>query len=412
VKHFRLCVLFATFLFLGTRTAQCQTVNILSHSVIDANPPDSVRFERAAGNFTSTSYPSFFLGTDSNGYLYDANTGENCSIDVAGYYFESARPFTWGTDQYAGVIAGINGSTVWLENPLNWGDSVCNGWQVQLINPDHGHELHVVDLDGDGKMDVLASGRYFPVRRTGFMNFQDSYDSWPMGAFEPPSGDSIEVVAINGVNNGVRTNIVACNATDNSLYWYQNPGGSDARTANWTAHLIARTSTGGNPACNEGVTLASLKVGDRDIVIVASNEGGTDDALKWLPGLGYYEPGSDPDSPWTFHEIDNTIRYVHQIATDVLNGVPFFTIGEQEQTSPMCNSQGYDYHGSLYNGCRVAIFPWNGNGFNAPTIVSNLGMHNQALYQLDGVEYLAGANHNRYGATDPAYNLWKFNFLK
>jgi hypothetical protein len=96
----------------------------------------------------------------------------------------------------------------------------------------------------------------------------------------------------------------------------------------------------------------------------------------------------------------------------VLNGVPFFTVGEQEQTSPMCNGDGYNYHGSLYNGCRVAIFPWKGNGFNAPTIVSNLGSHNQTVYQLNGVEYLAGANHNRYGATDPAYNLWTFNFLK
>jgi hypothetical protein len=295
---------------------------------------------------------------------------------------------------------------------LNWGGSVCDGWPVQPINPDHGHEIRVVDLDGDGKMDVLASGRYFPVRMTGFINFQDNNQSWPLGAFVPPAGDSIELVAINGVNGGARSNIVACNPTDNSLYWYQNPGGSGARTANWTAHLIASTSTGGNPACDEGVTLASLNVGDRDIVIIATNEGGTGDSVTWLPGLGYYDPGSDPNSPWTFHEIDNTFRYVHQIATDVLNGVPFFTVGEQEQTSPMCNAEGYDYHGSLYNGCRVGIFPWNGNGFNAPTIVSNLGSHNQTVYQLNGVEYLAGANHNRYGATDPAYNLWTFNFLK
>jgi len=39
-----------------------------------------------------------------------------------------------------------------------------------------------------------------------------------------------------------------------------------------------------------------------------------------------------------------------------------------------------------------------------------LGIHNQTLYQLNGVEYMAGANHNTYQPTDPAYNLWTCNF--
>jgi hypothetical protein len=158
------------------------------------------------------------------------------------------------------------------------------------------------------------------------------------------------------------------------------------------------------------VSLASLNVGGRDIVIVASNEDGTNNAELWPTGLGYYDPGTNPYGTWTFHQIDSTYRDVHQIATDVLNGVPFFTVGEQEQTSSICNREGHNTHGSLYNGCRVAIFPWNGGGFNTPTIASNLGTHNQTLYQLNGVEYMAGANHDEYDATDAAYNLWTFNF--
>jgi hypothetical protein len=293
---------------------------------------------------------------------------------------------------------------------LNYGGSLCGDWGVQTINPNRGaHTLHVVDLDGDGKMDVLASGGEYPtVTKTGFIDFQNSNTSWVLGSFAPTAGDSIDIVGISGVNGGVRTNIVGCNSNNNSLYWYQNPGGSAARGSGWTAHLIASTVLGGAPACNEGVVISSLTVGNRDIVIVASGETGSVPA--WSPGLGYYDPGSSPDSTWTFHQLDRTYTDVHEIATDILNGIPFFAISEQEQASTICNGEGYNDHGSSYSGCRLAIFPWNGSGFNTPTLVSNLGSHNQTLYQLNGVEYLAGANHNTFKPTDPSYSLWTFNF--
>jgi hypothetical protein len=412
MKYAKLWMLSVTFLPFVMPAAQSQTADILSHSVIVANPPDSVHFEKSIGNFTSTSYPSYFLGTSSNGYIYDINTGKNCSVGVPGSYYERARAFTYPGDKYAGVIASLETSTVWLENPLNGGGNLCNGWHAQVINPNYGaHDMHLVDLDGDGKMDVVASGQQIPDNRLkGWLAFQNNYDAWVAGAFVPPAGDALALVAINGVNGGASTNLVACNPSNNSLYWYQNPGGSAARGSNWTAHKIASSSTGGYPACTAGVSLGTLNVGNRDILIIASNEDGSNNAELWPPGLGYYDPGSNPDGTWTFHQIDDTFRDVHEIATDVLNGVPFFTAGEQEQTSLECNHEGYNTHGNLYVGCRVAIFAWNGNGFNAPEIASELGAHNQTLYQLNGVEYMAGANHDEYDATDPAYNLWTFNF--
>jgi hypothetical protein len=396
LKNFSSRLILSAFALLATAPAiQGQTATVLSHSVIVAQPPDAIHYEKAIGNFTSTSYPSYFLGTGVNGYVYDTQKGTNCSLGIPAEYYERSRAFTYPGDTYSGVIASLYTSVDWLENPLNWGSSLCDDWQVQPINPNRGaHELHLVDLDGDGQLDVLASGSEYPtLYATGFMVFQNSYNSWSLGAFAPDGGDSIDVIAINGVNGGARTNIVGCDA---------------ARGSGWTAHLIASTSVSGLPACNLGVSVASLSVGNRDIVIIASGEVGS--VPPWTPGLGYYDPGSTPDSPWTFHQLDSTYTDVHQIATDVLNGTPFFTIAEQEQASPICNGLGYNDHGSSYSGCRVAIWAWNGNGFNTPTLVSNLGSHNQTLYQLNGVEYMAGANHDTYEATDPAYNLWTFNF--
>jgi hypothetical protein len=413
VLNFSSRLIFSAFPLLVTvPVIQGQTATLISHSVIVAQPPDPIHFEKAIGNFTSTSYPSFFLGTGDagNGYIYDTQTGKNCAVGIPAEYYERSRAFTYPGDSYAGVIASLYTSVAWIENPLNYGGSLCGDWQTQPINPNRGsHELHVVDLDGDGKLDVLASGSQFPTDiTTGFMSFQNSYNSWPLGAFAPPTGESIDVVAISGVNGGARTNIVSCNPNNDSLYWYQNPGGSAARGSGWTAHLIASTSIGSTPACTQGIALASLSVGNRDIVIVASGETGTGE--PWSPGLGYYDPGSTPDATWTFHQIDSTYLDVHQIATDILNGTPFFTIAEQEQASPSCNGEGLNDHGSSYSGCRVAVFPWTGAAFGTSTVFSNLGSHNQTLYQLNGVEYMAGANHDSYEATDPAYNLWTFNF--
>ena len=389
MKQLSSLLLFSACAFLTTvTTLQGQTAIVLSHSVIVANPPDATHFEKAIGNFTSTTYPSFFLGTGGtgNGYIYDTQTGKSFSVMPDNYY-ERSRTFTYPGDKYAGVIVGLNTSIAWLENPANWGGSLCGGWGFQTINPNfNGHTLKLADIDGDGKLDVLASGIEYPSpRSTGFISFQNNYNSWPMGSIVPPAGDSIDVLGISGVSGGARTNIVACNSSNNSLYWYQNPGGSAARGSGWTAHLLASTVNGSQPACNEGVPLASLNVGNRDIVIVASGESDPVDA--WVAGLGYFDPGSTPDNLWTFHELDSTYIDVHEIAVDTLNGTPFFTIGEQEQASSICNREGLNDHGSSYSGCRVAIFPWNGSGFNAPTLASNLGIHNQTLYQLNGVEY-------------------------
>jgi hypothetical protein len=412
MKHSALFLLMTAFLPASMPAAYSQTANILSSKVIVADPPNSIHFEKSIGNFTSTTYPSYFLGTNESGYIFDTTTGQNCSVGVSGQYYERSRTYTYPGDKYAGVIASLEYSTVWLENPLNVGKSLCGGWNPQVVNPSLGaHDMRLADFDGDGKMDVLASGQNIPDdRTTGFISFQNNYNAWVQGSFQPTSGDGIGVLAINGVNGGADTNIVACNPSNNELYWYQNPGGSAARTANWTAHLIATTSINGSPACTAGVSLSTLNVGNRYIVVIATNEGGTNDTEVWTPGLGYYDPGSNPNGLWTYHEIDDTFRDVHEVATDVLNGVPFFVAGEQEQTSLQCNGEGYNTHGSLYNGCRVAIFPWNGNGFNAPTIASELGAHNETLFQLNGVEYLAGANHDEYEATDPAYHVWTFNF--
>jgi hypothetical protein len=139
---------------------------------------------------------------------------------------------------------------------------------------------------------------------------------------------------------------------------------------------------------------------------VASNE---TEPEAWPEGLAYYDPGSTPNRPWKQHIIDPTYRDVHEVSVGTISGVPFFTVGEQEQASSACNNlePRANSHPTV-NGCRVAIYPWTGRGFGAPTLLSALGTQNQEVLLIGNTAYMIGANHAGYGAADPALNLWQF----
>ena len=84
MRVFRSCIFPALSLGVLALAAKAQMAQLLSHLLITSAPPDSIRYEKAIGNFTSTEYPSYFLGTDSNSYIFDTQTGQSCSLDVPG----------------------------------------------------------------------------------------------------------------------------------------------------------------------------------------------------------------------------------------------------------------------------------------------------------------------------------------
>jgi hypothetical protein len=286
----------------------------------------------------------------------------------------------------------VQGQTALYRNPGN----LSGTWNKTVIINHWCHDITLADLDDDGKQDVLCSGSRVYGVPSATISFQNSVSSWQVIQAVSPSGDGVAVFTLNR-----RNQIVACSGT--SLNWYENPGGSAARNwANWNSHYIG--------SCNEGVSVGTLNVGNRWIAIVASNETGDghgDGDGVWEDGLAYFDPGSNYYGRWTENIVDNSYRDVHEIASDTLNGVPFFTVGEQDQASSICNNSGHNDHPNV-SGCRVAIFPWNGRGFSSPTLLSDLGTQNQSLAQMNGTEYMDGANHNYFGAADPGFHLWTF----
>ncbi len=370
-----------------------------SQSVIAVNPYAGGygdNFEDSLGFFDNSGSPSYFLGSFAGARLFTPSGPFVVTSQAAGEFYESSKTYLYPGNKYPDLIVSENNQLVMLINPANGnGGNASVSWGKFVINQAAGcHILYVVDLDGDGQDDVACSGSV-TLHTTSFVVFQNSRFSWSPPVNVAPSGDGIAPIAINGVNGGAENSLVGCNPNGNgtTLYFYKNPGGAAARNAgNWGGYPIGH--------CNQGATIGSLNVGNREIAIVGASE------TPFADGLAYFDPGSNPYGNWAETIIDSSYVAIHQVNGINFMNIPLAILGEQEQSSSICNNQGYNLHPQI-SGCRVAIFPWTGSGFGSPTLLSNLGTHNQESMIVGNTLYIAGTNHDLYGATDPNYDLWE-----
>jgi hypothetical protein len=62
---------------------------------------------------------------------------------------------------------------VWYINPLNRGGDPTQPWSGEVINPNAGcHDLHIVDVDDDGKPDIVCSAALFAAMQS-FIAYQN-----------------------------------------------------------------------------------------------------------------------------------------------------------------------------------------------------------------------------------------------
>jgi FG-GAP-like repeat len=377
--------------------AQTASVN-----VIDPNPNSngSDELEKVVDFFTSTTIPSAVLGQGDQPagpggmYLYttsNPSTGPwtKSTIEPNGNFYERAKALLFPGETYPDIIASDNSNLVRLVNPKNSGGDPTQPWPIVTINPNAGcHDINFADIDGDGKIDIVCSASSI-LGSSSSIAYQNSPNSWSVESNVTPSGDALAVVTIAGYPGN---HLVACDPNTGTLVWYRNPGN---RGTGWAPYTIGD--------CNEGVSIQTGIFNGSDGVIVASNE---DEPDAWAPGLVWYEPNSDPTQPWIEHEIDNTYRDVHQINTGIINNIPYFVVGEQEQASSVCNTVGANDHPGI-RGCRVTLFTF-ANGSFTPTLIFNDGTQNQSIIPYNGGLLMVGANHTFYGGY-PAFQAWTIN---
>ncbi len=377
----------------GVAAAQTMTRD----KVIDRHPSYGEPLEKVVDFFASATFPSVVVGGRVGMYLYRSTTDTlagpwtRSTLTPSGNSYERARAIRFPGDAYPGVVASIGNQIIWFENPRNRdpGADITLPWRQHVINPDHGcHDIQLVDLDGDGRIDVVCSAG-ISLGAPQFVAFQDDRDHWQLVYDVVDAGDAIAVVRIG---SDATPNLVADDHSGH-LNWYENPRlkGTGARTSNWVRHYIGPGNLGN-----------SLGVGPvasaRDDVMTAANEdegpGGSVDER----GLTWYEQPANPDEPWIAHPVAADFRDIHEINIGRWRGnTPYFLVAEQEQACKPARPEGRP-PSHPRTSCRIAMFQWT-HGKLRKTILARTSTHNQSVIPWRDGLLMADANHGVYGAS-------------
>jgi hypothetical protein len=335
------------------------------------------------------------------------------TIIGTGNPFEDILPLDVNRDGAIDVIASIDNTVKWFENPRGHangtGDPRTDPWIAHPIGDVEAHDMLLADLDVDGRMDVATNNAIY---------FQNSPTSWTKvsGANYARTGVGVGLIDI-GARNAIQraspsaiaipvdpTNISRPPAIDlvgtgptsspYATYWYENPihHGGSPRTDVWVRHYIGPIF---DPSwSNGGICYEQLDVnGDGRIdLLTGQSEQPNDFAPPPAEGLAWYEAPIDRrNGTWIRHQIDVGLTNVHKIRiADInLDRQPDLVIAEQEQS---------------VNDRVAVLFNRGGTGTDWRIQVLSTGSgHNQYVADIDGdgdIDIL-NAPHGVFGAPHP-----------
>lgn len=199
----------------------------------------------------------------------------------------------------------------WFANPgPNGGDQE---WKKEMIDPQIGESrtIRVADFNGDGKPDLLSSGRTANLtawyEQTGV-----AAEPWKRHVVDdkspqPVHGAPADLDADGDVDIVMGLGMLAAEgqAETNQIAWYENVG-SRGKGETWTKHVVAQL-----PFAFEAIA-ADLD-GDRDLDLVATAWGGVGQVL-WLENSG------DPKEGWKQHVLKEKWPRVNQPIVADLDG--------------------------------------------------------------------------------------------
>ncbi|MCZ6662371.1 MAG: VCBS repeat-containing protein, partial [Actinobacteria bacterium] len=340
------------------------------HVVIDADNPSDPH-SKTVGDVDGDGLVDAIVASSSNGgmYWYEYPDWTKHAIRANGSWTTDMQVIDIDGDGDLDVVASEDGGVLnWYENPRPGGDPRSDVWTEHLIGTagSSHHDLEVADVDGDGDADVVTR-----QRGNTFFWRQDGPATWTQITINTRNGEGTSLGDLDGDGDFD----VAHNG-----FWMEQ-----VSSTNWVEHEIDP-----NWPADVGVLIADLDGdGNNDVVLAASES--TNERFSW------YEAADPVNGPWTEHVIDPTTSFFHTFkAADMdLDGDLDLVTAEMHQSTDPDEVSVY-----LNDGDAVS---WT------QLVVATSGSHNLRLadFGSDGDVDIFGANWNDSAPNTADIEMWE-----
>jgi hypothetical protein len=328
------------------------------HVVVDAQGPQNPHI-KIAGDLNGDGLEDLVVPSSAGGPLlwYEAPEWKRHVIAESG---------TWSCD---GKLVDMDGDgdldllvsewytfdrLEWYENPLPGGDPAKDPWKRHIIGGPKAHDICVADLDGDGWQEIVtrvqgSAGNEVVIRKL-------IGNEWRNRVLPCPAGEGL---AVGDLNRDGRPDIVLGGR------WYAAP--ADPLAGEWVEHVFADW-----PA-DAAVRVYDMNADGRLDVVLTRSEG--------PHHLSWFEAPADPvGGTWTEHAVEESIDYAHSLVVRDLtgDGRPDIVTAEMHQSERK----------------RVMVYLSQGNATAWERhILATTGSHNLCVARMDdGSAVILGAN--------------------
>lgn len=269
------------------------------------------------------------------------------------------------------------GGIVWLANPGAQALSQGKPWKRHQVADLRAHDIEIVDLDGDGKLDLVTrdqSSFGTPVGNQIQIWKQENPDQWVRRDLECPQGEGLIVADVD--RDGQPDIIIGGR-------WYRNPG--DVMKGRWHEHFYTSKWTHADANIATGDLNGDGRI---DIVLTPAELKGDTYRIAW------YAAPEDSNAEWQEHVIEDdqeTIVHAVQIADFDGDTQLDIVIAEMHQGRDPDEVRVYINGGLAQNWRRQ--------------VLSVKGSHDLVVADIDGDgDYdIVGANH---GGDFQPVELW------